>query len=605
MLPNSTFQKALRLSTGLFVLIFLASNPVYSQFTLQDSLVAHYPFDGDAQDYSGNGNHGTVYGATLTTDRFGNPNSAYQFDGIDDYIEYTANGKFNEPLPLTVAAWILLDDHHRNMVFANNWAENSYNGIFIGNATASSAKFHVQYGDGGETGPNSRRSKTGTTDLTLNTWYHVAAIIRGPQDMEIYINGLNDCGTYSGTGGQLYYIPGETGQSGISDPYAQPTSLDYYHGKIDDLRFYNRELDEAEILALSEQTSPSTAGLVTRDTTICQGETVVIYGGLSNEYEWYPAQGLSCTSCSTPQATPEITTTYTVLRFNSPDCRQRQTFTITVEDCQPPACNTIPLQAQFDLNLESVFATLTDQSIGEIDSVSILWGDLNQTSIPPSGTADHVYQEAGTYNLCLNAYHLLADGQTCFDQTCELVEVEEDCAAFGLTPNFTMDLTGLTLQVQDRSTGSIDSLAFSWGMDSSNQIGQGEAREYILPAGGQHEICLTAYGAFPSGKVCSQEICQSVQATANCRLLLPNIFTPNGDGANDEFYPRTEFDIRQMEWKVYDRWGRLMFQSSGTTSRWDGTWKGKPVPTGTYYTTVKYLCGQQTEAQRGHLTLLR
>jgi len=54
---------------------------------LNDGLIAHYPFNGNANDASGNGNHGTVNGATLTEDRFGNADSAYKFDGQDDYID--------------------------------------------------------------------------------------------------------------------------------------------------------------------------------------------------------------------------------------------------------------------------------------------------------------------------------------------------------------------------------------------------------------------------------------------------------------------------------------------------------------------------------------
>ena len=48
-----------------------------SSVLLKEGLVAYYPFNGNANDYSGNGHNGTVTGATLTTDRFGNPNSAY------------------------------------------------------------------------------------------------------------------------------------------------------------------------------------------------------------------------------------------------------------------------------------------------------------------------------------------------------------------------------------------------------------------------------------------------------------------------------------------------------------------------------------------------
>ena len=67
----------------------------------------YYPFNGNANDESGNGNHGTVHGATLTTDRFGTPNSAYKFDGIDDYIEINDNEDFNLT-NWTITGWIRL-----------------------------------------------------------------------------------------------------------------------------------------------------------------------------------------------------------------------------------------------------------------------------------------------------------------------------------------------------------------------------------------------------------------------------------------------------------------------------------------------------------------
>ena len=70
-----------------------------------DGLVAYYPFNGNANDKSGNGYHGTVYGATLTADRSGNENSSYNFDGVDDYISGTMQG-VNQLNESTVSTWI-------------------------------------------------------------------------------------------------------------------------------------------------------------------------------------------------------------------------------------------------------------------------------------------------------------------------------------------------------------------------------------------------------------------------------------------------------------------------------------------------------------------
>ena len=67
------------------------------QSNLQSGLVAWYPFDGNASDMSGNGNHGTVNGATLGTDRHGQIGKAYHFDGVDDYIEVFDDDVINFP----------------------------------------------------------------------------------------------------------------------------------------------------------------------------------------------------------------------------------------------------------------------------------------------------------------------------------------------------------------------------------------------------------------------------------------------------------------------------------------------------------------------------
>lgn len=72
---------------GVFLLLGVVSQASVERNVPTDNLVAHYPFNGNADDTSGNGHHGTVLGATLTTDRFGNPDGAYHFTaGEQDYI---------------------------------------------------------------------------------------------------------------------------------------------------------------------------------------------------------------------------------------------------------------------------------------------------------------------------------------------------------------------------------------------------------------------------------------------------------------------------------------------------------------------------------------
>ena len=79
----------------LFVLLILTVVTSYAQipsYVPTNGLVGYWPFNGNANDESGNGNNGTVNGATLTTDRFGNVGEAYSFDGISNYIQTNYSG---------------------------------------------------------------------------------------------------------------------------------------------------------------------------------------------------------------------------------------------------------------------------------------------------------------------------------------------------------------------------------------------------------------------------------------------------------------------------------------------------------------------------------
>jgi|GEM_PF-1368533 len=75
----------------------------------------------------------------------------------------------------------------------------------------------------------------------------------------------------------------------------------------------------------------------------------------------------------------------------------------------------------------------------------------------------------------------------------------------------------------------------------------------------------------------------TVTDTCNSPVYAPNAFTPNGDGFNDEWRPVWIGNAgATVEWSVFDRWGQVLYSSTGPDSAWDGSAWGKPVPTGTY-----------------------
>ena len=93
----------LTLTLVLFVIPFGMSQEQPS-YVPTNGLVAYYPFNGNANDECGNGNHGTVTDATLTHDRFDNENSAYSFDGDGDYIVTNSSAGIGQTI-LTFSFW--------------------------------------------------------------------------------------------------------------------------------------------------------------------------------------------------------------------------------------------------------------------------------------------------------------------------------------------------------------------------------------------------------------------------------------------------------------------------------------------------------------------
>lgn len=90
---------------------------------------------------------------------------------------------------------------------------------------------------------------------------------------------------------------------------------------------------------------------------------------------------------------------------------------------------------------------------------------------------------------------------------------------------------------------------------------------------------------------------------------LPNAFSPNGDGLNDEFKPVERYDyVQSYRLSIYNRWGEMIFETNNISQGWDGTFKGRPAPGGTYIYKIVYKAystGEETQTRKGQVTLVR
>jgi hypothetical protein len=221
--------------------------------TLSDGLVAYYPFTGNAGDSSGNGNHGTVIGATLTTDRFGNVNRAYSFDGIDNYIQTTNSGPGGTGI--TISYWYKSDQTDRSAGII--WYGGSGAGEYLGLLHNSYAEYQSAcYGPSVSNHYNIlSRGFSSIPDSTI--WHHVVFILPvncASIEEERFILDNNEllqiCS--SGTYATFNINVGTANPIKIGHPSWDPNPVHkYYRGKLDDIRIYNRVLNQSEITYLA------------------------------------------------------------------------------------------------------------------------------------------------------------------------------------------------------------------------------------------------------------------------------------------------------------------------------------------------------------------
>jgi len=242
------------INLSILIAFFLISGTSFAE--LNSGLVAYYPFNGDANDESVNANDGTVYGgATLAIDRFENTDASYSFDGNDDYIMLPRTSTLS-PSEFTLSTWVLLSSYNISYTNCGYVVYSTYNTVdygglifYISDTGKTSIRLHngIRYG-----GENGNRDLKGDQIISLNQWTHIAATFNG-SELKTYLNGNND-GYKLLDNEYLYLAYSDSGYGSPKIGKSSWTSENYlensFHGKIDDIRIYNRALSENEVMEL-------------------------------------------------------------------------------------------------------------------------------------------------------------------------------------------------------------------------------------------------------------------------------------------------------------------------------------------------------------------
>jgi hypothetical protein len=230
------FARLLLLELALIAATILSAR---GQSFLTNGLIDYYPFNGNANDAVG-ANNGTVVGATLASDRYGNANHAYSFNGTT-YIQFADTGIPASGNPRTVSLWIKMDSFG-GVTYPFSYGTDGATDAFYAIVSDLGGSQFIAVGKSG--GGDTPRWQGAIT----NVWYHLAITYSNPT-ASIYVNSTNfsqATRSYVTTSAGHFYV-GRYVASAVP-----PT----FYGLIDDVRIYNRAFSSNEVSQLYHYEAP-------------------------------------------------------------------------------------------------------------------------------------------------------------------------------------------------------------------------------------------------------------------------------------------------------------------------------------------------------------
>lgn len=501
-----------------------------------NGLVGWWPFNGNAQDGSGNGRHGNVLGPVLRPDRFGIPNRAYYFDGINDVITVAPPG-VSFASGVTVSVWCKLEQGPGNAQFMV--ARGNDNNI---------GHFHVQYNQqsfpsrfgGGFNQWNNTPSVQGPTVYPTPhvQWYHVVYTYNNNVQI-LYVNckeiariSINQ--QISANPDPIHF---GNGFGTFNDTYR-------VRGLLDDIGIWNRALTHKEIKELYfASVLPATP------------PNTVFAQSACDRYTW-PQNGRTYTQSGR----------YADTLTTACGCDSLVTLDLTIH---PSRRDTITASICRGSAYAFQGSTYRDSGIYIARYNTVNGCDSSITLLL---TVHPVYSDTLTDVICAGAVYNLPGGAQ---------------ASSSGVYNFTLrSVNGCDSTVAVFLTVLPDSNYVRFMVDS---IFPGQT--YALPDG----RTVDAAGVYVS-RLRTVSGCDSIINTTlypksiQYELYIPDAFSPNEDRVNDTWQAYGPKDaILQLEVQVYDRWGEKVFESAQADFAWDGYFRDRPASAGTYVYVIKVL----------------
>lgn len=271
--------------------------------------------------------------------------------------------------------------------------------------------------------------------------------------------------------------------------------------------------------------------------------------------------------------------------------------------CNAP--DSLILQLRIAKNLKAQFVTapegctpysavFTNTTLGG-QTFSWDFGDGNTSTLTDPV---HLYSLPGNYDVKMKAF----DNATCnpVDSAEFQITVHPGPeSAFSFDPN--PPVQNIATNFTNLSSGGVK---YFWDFGDGDTLQTTDIKtpvKHLYNRTGTYKACLITTNEFG----CSADSCQFIDAIVSPSVDVPNAFTPNGDGINDIVRVRG-FGVLKMNFRIFNRWGQLMFQATSLDQFWDGKFKGELQAQDVYVYVLDIVFTDNTAFQKkGDITLLR
>lgn len=320
------------------------------------------------------------------------------------------------------------------------------------------------------------------------------------------------------------------------------------------------------------------------DTVVCVGDPAMLTGYGAQTYAWGPPGTLACIVCNPAPATPSVASTYTVIGTDQYGCKDTADVKVGV-------------RTHTFSNAWSDTAMCLGYSVPLYDT-----GGSKYTWIPAYGLSSSTISDPIASPASTTSYTVIAQLGGCIPDT-DYVKVE----VFPVpTVNAGRDQEVMAGTIYQLEASGRDIAAFAWSPAAGLSCDDCFNPKADISVTTTFVVTVTSpYGCKASDSVTLFLFCNSRQA------FLPNAFTPNGDGENDVFYPRGAGLSLIKSFRIYNRWGELLFertniQVNDAANAWDGSYLGdRPIPD-VYVYVVDAVCSTgQPVMIKGDVTIIR